>query len=194
MPAVAMPPYRAAAYTTKRPARDVPALQGCGTQPVFGSKPLGFATLRRGFPFCLHAPYKQAGRSRWQGPAAVVIGGGSRVIRGAIEVAQDKLVSGWIYSSVVGLRDTLVLAFSGARCVGSGRVEIFRQDLFDAQTRRRLLRVSFSGRSRTRRAPCLHRRAAGRLRRRPHPVCKPRRARLGLTGPLHCTQRFDSVR
>ncbi len=55
------------------------------------------------------------------------------MIRGAIEVAQEKLVSGWIYSSQVKLRDTLVLAFSGARCVGSGRVDIFRQDLFDAK-------------------------------------------------------------
>ena len=55
------------------------------------------------------------------------------MIRGAIEVAQEKLVSGWIYSSEVGLRGTLVLAFSGKRCIGSGRVEIFRQDLFDAK-------------------------------------------------------------
>ncbi len=55
------------------------------------------------------------------------------MIRGAIEVAQEKLVSGWIYSSEVALRGTLLLAFSGKRCVGSGRVEIFRQDLFDAQ-------------------------------------------------------------
>ncbi len=54
------------------------------------------------------------------------------MIRGAIEVAQEKLVSGWIYSSA-GLRGSLVLAFSGKRCVGSGKVEIFRQDLLDAK-------------------------------------------------------------
>ncbi len=55
------------------------------------------------------------------------------MIRGAIEVAQEKLISGWIYSSAAGLRGTLVLAFSGKRCIGSGRVEIFRQDLLDAK-------------------------------------------------------------
>jgi hypothetical protein len=54
------------------------------------------------------------------------------LIRGAIETAQDRLVSGWIYSNMQSLRDQLVLAFSGARCVGSGRVEIFRKDLADA--------------------------------------------------------------
>ncbi len=55
------------------------------------------------------------------------------MIRGAIEVAQEKLVAGWIYSSEVQLRGALLLAFSGERCVGAGRVEIFRQDLFDAK-------------------------------------------------------------
>ncbi len=58
---------------------------------------------------------------------------GSRlVIRGAIETAQDRLVSGWIYCKAHPLRDQLVLAFSGARCVGTGKVEIFRKDLADA--------------------------------------------------------------
>ena len=54
------------------------------------------------------------------------------MIRGAIETAQDKLVTGWLFCATQSVRDALVLAFSGARCVGSGRVEIFRQDLADA--------------------------------------------------------------
>src|SRR5271165_4640875 len=55
------------------------------------------------------------------------------VIRGAIEVATPVLVSGWIYSKSGSLRDHLVLAFVGTRCVGTGRVEIFRKDLADAK-------------------------------------------------------------
>ncbi len=54
------------------------------------------------------------------------------MIRGAIEAAQERLVSGWIYAGAFTVRDHLVLAFSGPRCVGSGRVEIFRGDLADA--------------------------------------------------------------
>ncbi len=54
------------------------------------------------------------------------------MIRGAIESVQDKLVSGWIYAGPYKLRDQLVLAFSGSRCVGTGRVEIFRGDLSEA--------------------------------------------------------------
>jgi hypothetical protein len=48
-------------------------------------------------------------------------------------MVQDRLVAGWIYARVGSLRDQLVLAFSGPRCVGSGRVEIFRRDLLDAE-------------------------------------------------------------
>lgn len=54
------------------------------------------------------------------------------MIRGAIETAQQRLISGWIYAPSQSLRDQLVLAFSGQRCVGSGRVEIFRKDLAEA--------------------------------------------------------------
>jgi hypothetical protein len=59
--------------------------------------------------------------------------GDGRLIRGAIEVAHERLVSGWIYDSVEPLRNKLVLAFCGARCVGAGKVEIFRKDLLDAK-------------------------------------------------------------
>jgi hypothetical protein len=55
------------------------------------------------------------------------------LIRGAIEVAHEKLVSGWIHDSVEPLRNKLVLAFCGDRCVGTGKVEIFRKDLADAK-------------------------------------------------------------
>ena len=55
------------------------------------------------------------------------------MIRGAIEVATPTLVSGWIYCKVQALRDRLVLAFVDGRCVGTGKVEIFRKDLADAK-------------------------------------------------------------
>jgi hypothetical protein len=55
------------------------------------------------------------------------------VIRGAIEVATPALVSGWIYCKLASLRDQLVLAFVDGRCVGSGRVEIYRKDLAEAK-------------------------------------------------------------
>jgi hypothetical protein len=55
------------------------------------------------------------------------------VIRGAIEVATPTLVSGWIYCKVASLRDQLVLAFVGPRCVGTGKVEIYRKDLHEAR-------------------------------------------------------------
>ena len=55
------------------------------------------------------------------------------MIQGAIEIVQKNLVGGWIYAHVGnGLRDKLVLAFSGPRCVGQGRADIFREDLRDA--------------------------------------------------------------
>ncbi len=55
------------------------------------------------------------------------------MIRGAVETATPVLVSGWIYCKSESLRDQLVLAFIGPRCVGAGKVEIFRKDLLDAK-------------------------------------------------------------
>ncbi len=55
------------------------------------------------------------------------------MIRGAIEVAQKTRVAGWIFSASETLRDKTVLAFVAGRCVGSGKVERFRQDLLDAK-------------------------------------------------------------
>lgn len=54
------------------------------------------------------------------------------MLRGYVERVADNVVSGWIYSEDVGLRDKTVLAFVGDQCVGSGRVDLFRQDLLDA--------------------------------------------------------------
>jgi len=54
------------------------------------------------------------------------------VIRGSIEVAQRKRVAGWIFCSAASVRESEVLAFIGARCVGAGRVDRFRQDLYEA--------------------------------------------------------------
>src|SRR5277367_4251298 len=58
---------------------------------------------------------------------------GDGMIRGAIEVAQKNRVAGWIYSSADSVRDKLILAFVGARCVGSGKVDRFRKDLLEAK-------------------------------------------------------------
>lgn len=55
------------------------------------------------------------------------------MIRGAIEVAQRNRVAGWIHSSVDTVRDKLILAFVGPRCVGSGKVDRFRKDLLEAK-------------------------------------------------------------
>jgi hypothetical protein len=55
------------------------------------------------------------------------------MIRGAIEVAQKTRVAGWIFSASETLRDKTVLAFVAGRCVGSGKVDHFRQDLLDAK-------------------------------------------------------------
>ena len=51
------------------------------------------------------------------------------MIRGAIEVAEPERVAGWIVSSAASLRGQIVLAFSGANCVGAGTVSVFRRDL-----------------------------------------------------------------
>jgi len=54
------------------------------------------------------------------------------MIRGAIDSVKPTEVSGWLYCSTVALRDQVVLAFIGGRCIGSGKVEVFRKDLKDA--------------------------------------------------------------
>jgi hypothetical protein len=55
------------------------------------------------------------------------------MIRGSIEIASRAQISGWIYAEPGTVRDRLILAFVGERCVGAGKVDLFRKDLFDAQ-------------------------------------------------------------
>ena len=54
------------------------------------------------------------------------------MIRGAIEIANRSVISGWLYAPGLPLRDQLVLAFVGKRHVGTGKVELFRKDIKDA--------------------------------------------------------------
>ncbi|RIY02707.1 hypothetical protein D3218_04955 [Aureimonas flava] len=54
------------------------------------------------------------------------------MIRGHIDLATRSRVEGWIHSDALTLRGATVLAFHDDRCVGGGRVEVFRQDLADA--------------------------------------------------------------
>ena len=54
------------------------------------------------------------------------------MIRGAIEVANELVVQGWLYCSALPLRGTVVLAFVDASCVGSGKIDLFRSDLKQA--------------------------------------------------------------
>ena len=54
------------------------------------------------------------------------------MIQGAIEVANKLTVQGWLYCSALPLRGTVVLAFVDDRCVGSGTIDLFRQDLKEA--------------------------------------------------------------
>jgi hypothetical protein len=54
------------------------------------------------------------------------------VIRGSIEIVRRDHISGWIHAETGTLRDRLVLAFAGDRCVGAGKADRFRKDLLDA--------------------------------------------------------------
>lgn len=66
------------------------------------------------------------------------------MIKGAIEEVTPHLVSGWIHSKQTPLRDALILAFSDGLCVGTGRIDRFRQDLADAGLDDGYLGFSFS--------------------------------------------------
>jgi hypothetical protein len=54
------------------------------------------------------------------------------VIIGAIERVRPNRVTGWIHCHAADLKDATVLAFVDRRCVGTGKVGLFRQDLADA--------------------------------------------------------------
>jgi len=54
------------------------------------------------------------------------------MIRGNIELVTPESVQGWIYTEDEKVREKLLLAFWGDKCVGSGKVNVFRGDLADA--------------------------------------------------------------
>ena len=55
------------------------------------------------------------------------------MIRGSIEVVKRSHVAGWIYTEAEPVLDRMILAFANGRCVGAGKVGLFRQDLLDAK-------------------------------------------------------------
>jgi hypothetical protein len=54
------------------------------------------------------------------------------VIRGSIEVVTPDSVQGWIYTEDHKVREKVLLAFWADKCVGSGKVNVFRSDLANA--------------------------------------------------------------
>jgi hypothetical protein len=54
------------------------------------------------------------------------------MIRGSIEVVTSDSVQGWIYTEDRRVREKLLLAFLADKCVGSGKVNVFRNDLANA--------------------------------------------------------------
>lgn len=54
------------------------------------------------------------------------------MIIGAIESVRPNRVMGWVHCHAADLRGATILAFVDRRCVGSGRIDVFRQDLADA--------------------------------------------------------------
>jgi hypothetical protein len=54
------------------------------------------------------------------------------MLRGAIDLIHPERVGGWMYSESASVCGATVLAFVDDRCVGSGQIELFRQDLADA--------------------------------------------------------------
>jgi hypothetical protein len=54
------------------------------------------------------------------------------MLKGAIDHISVTNIGGWLFTNLGNLDDSVVLAFSGDECVGSGRIEIFRPDLLAA--------------------------------------------------------------
>jgi hypothetical protein len=54
------------------------------------------------------------------------------MIRGSIEVVTSDSVQGWIYTEDQRIREKVLLAFWADKCVGSGKVSVFRSDLANA--------------------------------------------------------------
>jgi|SRR5579862_4930310 len=54
------------------------------------------------------------------------------MLRGAIDYISETEIGGWIYCEVGPVKRRLVLAYYEGKCLGSGPIETFRQDLLDA--------------------------------------------------------------
>ena len=54
------------------------------------------------------------------------------MLKGAIDHISVSNIGGWLFTSLGNLDDSVVLAFSGEECVGSGKIEVFRPDLLAA--------------------------------------------------------------
>ena len=54
------------------------------------------------------------------------------MIRGAIDYITPERIGGWLHSDKEVLRDKIVLAFMDEACIGSGTVNLFRQDIADS--------------------------------------------------------------
>jgi hypothetical protein len=54
------------------------------------------------------------------------------MIRGSIEVATPEMIQGWIHLDDGTVKDRTVLAYCDEECVGSGPVNLFREDLAQA--------------------------------------------------------------
>ena len=51
------------------------------------------------------------------------------MIRGAIDLVHQHRIGGWMHSALGPVADRIVLAFVDGACVGSGRIELVREDL-----------------------------------------------------------------
>lgn len=54
------------------------------------------------------------------------------MLKGAIDHVSAASIGGWLFTSLGSLDDSVVLAFSGDTCVGSGKIDVFRPDLLEA--------------------------------------------------------------
>lgn len=54
------------------------------------------------------------------------------MIRGAVDYISPEAIGGWIYSDIASVKNRVVLAFHGDQCIGSGQIELYREDLAKA--------------------------------------------------------------
>ena len=54
------------------------------------------------------------------------------MIKGAIDDLRETEIAGWVYSDLGPVKNRTVLAYLEQECLGSGQIDLFRQDLLDA--------------------------------------------------------------